>query len=207
MNIVVTSIHGDVVSPQVIVAADVDGDQATEVVVGTSSGAYALGTVTGTPTRTTLLPWYWVTGILAIDLNADLLADVVTVDGLALLQDASGSFSQVSFSPGVTPSGLAAGDFNGDGAADLATANTGSNAVSVLRGNGNGTLQSAVAYATGSGPVAIATADGDGDGILDLVVANGAGNSLTILRGQGDGTFAAGATLADRRHAGGRGGG
>ena len=196
VNIVVTSIYGDVVSPQAIAAADVNGDQATEVVVGTSYGAYALGTVVGTPTRTTLLPWYSVTGILAVDLNADLLADVFALDGLALLQDASGSFSQVSVSLGATPSGLAAGDFNGDGTVDLATANTGSNAVSVLLGNGNGTFQSAVAHATGNGPVALVSTDGDGDGLLDLVVANGGGNTLTLLLGHGDGTFIAGGTLA-----------
>ena len=33
------------------------------------------------------------------------------------------------------------GDFNGDGKLDLAVANYGSNTVSVLLGNGNGTFQ------------------------------------------------------------------
>ena len=36
---------------------------------------------------------------------------------------------------------IAVGDFNGDGKQDLAVTNEGSNSVSVLLGNGNGTFQ------------------------------------------------------------------
>ena len=44
---------------------------------------------------------------------------------------------------------MAVGDFNGDGKADLAVANHGSNNVSVLLGNGDGTFQAAVNYGGG----------------------------------------------------------
>ena len=42
---------------------------------------------------------------------------------------------------GDRPNALVAGDFNGDGRTDLAVANYGSNDVSVLLGNGDGTFQ------------------------------------------------------------------
>jgi hypothetical protein len=90
---------------------------------------------------------------------------------------------------GTTSVGLVMADFNGDGQLDLATANQGSNDVSVLLGNGTGTFQAAVRYAAGTGPTAIVATDCDGDGRLDLVVANGGDNSLTILAGTGTGAF------------------
>ena len=39
------------------------------------------------------------------------------------------------------PYSIAVGDFNGDGKLDLAVANSGNSTVSVLLGNGNGTLR------------------------------------------------------------------
>ena len=53
---------------------------------------------------------------------------------------------------GTAPDALVAGDFNGDGRTDLAVANYGSNDVSVLLGNGDGTFQDQVPYAVGSMP-------------------------------------------------------
>src|SRR5271157_1132232 len=95
---------------------------------------------------------------------------------------------------------VASGDFNGDGKADIAVANFTSNNVSILLGNGDGTLQPAVNYAVGGNPTWIAVADFNGDGKLDLAVAsNGAtGNpgGIFILLGKGDGTFAAAVNVA-----------
>src|SRR5260370_19627352 len=54
------------------------------------------------------------------------------------------------------PVSVAVGDFNGDGKPDLAAANSSSNNVSVLLGNGDGTFQAAVHYAVGSGPRSVA---------------------------------------------------
>ena len=56
-------------------------------------------------------------------------------------------------SVGSWPVAIVAGDFNGDGRTDLAVANSGSNDVSVLLGNGDGTFQPQVTYAVGSDPV------------------------------------------------------
>src|SRR6266478_4324528 len=92
------------------------------------------------------------------------------------------------------PSGIAVGDFNGDGKADLAVVNFGDWNVYVLLGNGDGTFQAArsVYFASGGGfPWSIAKGDFNGDGKLDLVVSNYGDNSLSVLLGNGDGTFQA----------------
>ncbi len=90
------------------------------------------------------------------------------------------------------PGSIVVADFNGDGKPDLATSNGwGSNSVSILLGNGDGTFQTQVQYPTGSEPYALATADINGDGKPDLVVANSdpAVNTVSVLLGNGDGTF------------------
>ena len=59
----------------------------------------------------------------------------------------------MSYGAGTVPYSVAVGDFNGDGKLDLAVANEGSNNVSVLLGNGDGTFQAAVNYGAGLGPL------------------------------------------------------
>src|SRR6266849_4211060 len=66
-----------------------------------------------------------------------------------------------SYPVGTGPTVIVVGDFNGDGKADLAVANGGSNDVSILLNNGDGTFASAVNYAVTSvgGPVSVALGD------------------------------------------------
>jgi hypothetical protein len=87
------------------------------------------------------------------------------------------------------PPAHTAGDFNGDGLLDVATANDYTNDVSVLLGVGDGTFQPAQHFAAGFFPFAIVSADFDADGALDLATANQLGDSVSILFGRGDGTF------------------
>ena len=94
----------------------------------------------------------------------------------------------VSYAAGAYPQAVATADFNGDGRLDLATANGSGNTVSVLLGNGDGTMQSARSSATGAGPRSIAVGDFDADGIPDLATAN-AGGDVSVLIGNGDGSF------------------
>src|SRR6266516_2467543 len=92
------------------------------------------------------------------------------------------------------PSGMAVGDFNGDGKLDLAVVNFGDWNIYVLLGNGVGTFQAArsVYFASGGGfPWYVVTADFNGDGKLDLAVSNYGDNSFSVLLGNGDGTFQA----------------
>jgi uncharacterized repeat protein (TIGR01451 family) len=119
---------------------------------------------------------------------------------LPLAQDVSAKTefaSAVTYPVGNGPSAVVVGDFNGDGKLDLAVANAGSNSVSVLLGNGDGTFQTAVNFPAGNSPASIAMGDFNGDGKLDLVAfrasstANGIAGALSILLGNGDGTFQA----------------
>jgi len=92
------------------------------------------------------------------------------------------------------PSGIAVGDFNGDGKVDLAVVNFGDWNIYVLLGDGDGTFQAArsVYVASGGGfPWYVVAADFNGDGKLDLAVSNYQDNSLSVLLGNGDGTFQA----------------
>jgi hypothetical protein len=96
-----------------------------------------------------------------------------------------------AFGAGTDPDSAAVGDFNGDGKLDLAVANEGSNNISILLGNGDGTFHAAADYGAGTDPDSVAVGDFRGDGKLDLVVANYYSNNVSILLGNGDGTFQA----------------
>ncbi len=85
---------------------------------------------------------------------------------------------------------VAVADVNGDGKPDVVVTGCGSDTVSVLLGNGDGTLQGAVTYASGGqAPQAIAIADVNGDGKPDILVANNGSSTVGVLLGNGDGTF------------------
>jgi len=82
---------------------------------------------------------------------------------------------------GGLPLSIVVADLNGDGKADLATANT--TTVSILLGNGDGTFQEPVNYTGFDQPRSIATGDFNGDGRPDLAVADDSGNNVSILLG------------------------
>ncbi len=83
-----------------------------------------------------------------------------------------------------------AGDFNGDGNADLAVATD--NGVAILLGNGGDTFQAPALipslYAPDPGDDLLALADVNGDGKLDVVKSTQT-NIVNVALGQGDGTF------------------
>ena len=85
---------------------------------------------------------------------------------------------------GFFPESVAIGDLNGDGNADLATANSGSLTASVLLNQGDGTFAAQAQYAVGSGPISVALRDLDGDGDADLATADSGSNTVSILLNQ-----------------------
>jgi hypothetical protein len=131
--------------------------------------------------------------------NADNHLDIVTTDYSGgtvtiLLGNGSGGFTTASGSPitvGTSPITAEVGDFNNDNKADLAVTNQGSDSLTILLGNGDGTFTPASGspITVGSFPRSVAKGLFNGDNNLDLVVTNGGANNLTILLGNGDGTF------------------
>jgi len=120
---------------------------------------------------------------------------------LTVYNNAAGVFSEgVYYAGAVTPnttaniwpSGVTIADVNGDGNGDVVVTNSDSSDVTILLGNGDGTLQlTSVGYAVGGYPggPAIVT-DLNGDGLPDFLVADSE-FSLTWAAGYGDGTFQA----------------
>lgn len=96
---------------------------------------------------------------------------------------------------GDSPNAVAIGDFNGDTKPDLAVANSDSDSVSVLWGNGDGTfLDTGAAFDVGIGPFAIALGDFNHDGKLDIVTADigdGTTSTVSVLLNQGGAVFGA----------------
>jgi hypothetical protein len=96
-----------------------------------------------------------------------------------------------NFGVGIAPLSVAVGDFNDDGKLDLAVANGGSNAVSILLGTGTGSFGVATNFGVGTNPESVAVGDFNGDGKLDLAVVNDTSNNVSILLGTGTGSFGA----------------
>src|SRR5207249_3762775 len=100
------------------------------------------------------------------------------------------------FAAGNQPVAVAVGDFNGDGKTDLAVANRGLGAVSVLAGNGDGSFGAPTTYLTGTDPLFVGLGDFDRNGPPDLAVADAAlfddvASDVAILLSRGNGTFRA----------------
>ena len=106
-----------------------------------------------------------------------------------LMGNGDGTFhTWFSYAVGQGVNTVVAADFNGDGNLDLATSNDGSDNVSVLIGNHNGTFKTAVVCRRNPvGP--LVTGDFNGDGKPDLAVLNQnpGGSEVTVLSNNGDG--------------------
>jgi len=206
-------------NPNALASGDFNEDGILDLAVGTSDSLYifrglatsGLGNGRFTKASAIVLPGGG-RGVAVGDFNGDGRLDLAVScsSGVAILLGlGSGSIGNGSFAApviygtGTNPNGVAIQDFNEDGILDLAVANSSSNNVSILLGNGsggvgNGTFAAAVNYATQSTPAQIAIADFNSDGRWDLAVTNnnGASNSVSILLGNGsgpvgNGTFAA----------------
>ncbi len=128
------------------------------------------------------------------DIDGDGKADLALAnyDGntISVLRNTSSSGSlsfaaKADFTTGSSPRSVSIGDIDGDGKADLAVANSGSNTVSVLRNTsafGNVSFAAKADFATGSTPYSVSIGDIDGDSKADLAVANYDGNTVSVLR-------------------------
>lgn len=136
-------------------------------------------------------------GLATADMNNDGLLDIVVGFESAelagvVLNDGDGTFTaQSPQACGGTPWQVVVGDINGDGNADVAVANRGTDdSGGMLLGDGTGQLGtvSLLDVPDSENPIAIDLGDLDGDGDLDCVVSAGRGN-WHVFSNDGSGVF------------------
>lgn len=115
----------------------------------------------------------------------------------AVLSASAQSFAPaVNYAVGGNPSKTAVADLNNDGKPDLAVANTSSNKVSILVGNGDGTFGAKTDFDIAANVYAIVIADFNGDTQPDLATASTIFtpsqvnvSQVSVLFGNGNATF------------------
>jgi hypothetical protein len=206
--------------PRGVAVGDFNNDGIPDLAVTSSSGANAVDILLGNGDGTFQAPVAYAAGFAPIsvataDLNNDGNSDLVVANELdktvsVLLGNGDGSFQPaVNYDAGlgVFSEAVVVGDFNHDGAPDIAVANDTDNRmangnVGVLLNNGDGTFQTAINNRLGNPffrnhPASLTESDLDNNGNLDLITANPDDNTASILKGRGDGTFAPDSFLAD----------
>src|SRR5882762_7418620 len=145
------------------------------------------------------------------DFNFDGLPDLAVANQndntiSILLNQNNGNFTAANNSPfslaknETAPSAIAAGIFGNTitsasgvqtPTTDLVVANSTSNNVTVLLGNGDGTFLEAAGspYPVGKNPSSVVVADFNGDGNLDFAVANQGDDTISVFEGNGKGGF------------------
>jgi hypothetical protein len=116
--------------------------------------------------------------------------DVLVYPGLGNGQFGPSVNGTQGFPVGTDPSGITVANLNGQ--PDLLVADTGSNDVSILLGQGSGsgwTMTAGPRIKTDAGPVAVAVGDVLGGGHTDLAVANSGADNVQVFPSVGSGFF------------------
>lgn len=187
-------------------AADFNGDGRPDLTYTRSNGKVSVALNT-TPRPTAAAPSLAAKGeapagadpssVAADDFNGDGRPDLAVSDhgeaAVSVLLGATPpgasapSFgNRQAFAAGDGPAAVAAADFNLDGRPDLAVADEGSDAASVLldttvAGATTPSFAAGPSFATGDGPSAVAAADFNGDGKPDLAVADRGADDVAVL--------------------------
>src|SRR5439155_1618760 len=106
--------------------------------------------------------------------------------------------SPTNYPAGIVPTWVAVGDFNRDGAPDMAVTNysVSTNNVSILLGDGTGGFGAATNFTVGTEPYSVAVGDFNRDGNPDLATANFTTANVSVLLGNGAGGFGAATNFA-----------
>jgi FG-GAP-like repeat len=198
----------------IIFSADLNGDGFRDIIAGNeldstltvflNNGGVLAGTFRDLGPR--FPTGEYATGGSIGDFNNDGIPDIVTSDyhgdsvsvlvnttmagkGTGLLAP---RFTQPTVADSET-SNLAIGDLNGDRNLDVIATNPQSSSVSVILGNGDGTIAPAVDIPIGipesSEPYSVAIGDFDKNGTADMAVADNSTLTIRVRLGRGDGTF------------------
>lgn len=122
--------------------------------------------------------------VAAGDLNGDGWIDLVLdepPDLLVLFGNGAGAFGPQMAYPVPAASSIAIDDLDGDGVADVAAASSFRSLVSVMKGNGDGTLGAPFHYGTGWKPASVAVGDLTGDDLPEIVTADESWNAASVL--------------------------
>jgi PKD repeat protein len=181
--------------PTSVFCADLDGDWDFDLAV-TVGGDNTVSILENNGDGTFQSPVYYPGGeapssVFGADLDGDedmdlAVAHMGSKNVSILKNNGDGTFqSKVDYGADYSWSVFCA-DLDGDLDLDLAVANVGSavnpgRTVSILKNNGDGTLQPKVDYGTGYAPISAFCGDLDGDGDFDLAVANCQSNNVSIL--------------------------
>ncbi len=192
-------------SPRSIAVADFDRDGSPDIATANyfsnnvtvllNDGAGGLGIGSARKTiNVAANPQYIRTADFNNDNKPDLVVSSQNANGVTvLLGDGAGGFTAAgpSFGPlNRATLGVAAADFDGDGAVDLAVCASDWNALSIWRGDGAGHFTAQGTVGAGSGARFVVASDFDGDGKADLLVTNADGYNVSLLRNLGGGSFA-----------------
>ena len=187
-GVAVAAVNGD--GRADIVMTNVFTDTAG-VLLGRTGGGFAA--VSTYPTGSNSYP----TGVVVADVSGDGRPDIVTANlnsntvGV-LLGGIGGGFAAVTTYPTGANSGprdVVVADVNGDGRADIVTANRSNDTAGVLLGRAGGGFAAVSTFAAGGFfPQAVAVADVNGDGRPDIVTAHNGVSTAGVLLNTG--TFA-----------------
>jgi VCBS repeat protein len=146
------------------------------------------------------------TDIAAGDFDSDGRSDLIVVrrgdsavgdngGATMFLSNGDGTFrKEQTLIPGKNPADVAVTDLDADHKLDLIFANQTDNTVSVLLGNGGGSVQAPIAYSIGLRPHSVKVVDVNRDGKSDVAVFRIAG--ADFLLGNGDGSFRQGSGVS-----------
>jgi hypothetical protein len=186
-------------APWGVTVNDIDKDGKLDIIVATHSGVVSVLRNTTTTSVSFAPKVDFAVGtlaksVVAADLDGDGKTDVAVANSgannVSILRNLSVS-GTISFAPkvdiavGTTPYSIASGDLDGDNKVDLATANFGSNNISIIRNTStSGTIAFApkVDYAAGTAPHNVVIGEINGDGKPDIISSNTTSNNISLYK-------------------------